>query len=125
MQSQQLKLVVLLTGIAVGIWHLSLALQALFIFRESEPITSWIAIATGPLTTLIATIWAGAQPKLGGRWLIGSDGVALFSFIVGEGFLSERTLQFALWISLPMAIIGVAFLWLDVPDVRRRQSNEA
>jgi hypothetical protein len=115
-QRRYLRLLLTLAGIAVGVWHLDLALRALFVFRESEPVSSWIAVSTGPLTTLVATLVGSWQRKIGGTWLIVSGAIALISFVIGEGALTARTFQYALLISAPMTAIGTGFLWLRNRD---------
>jgi hypothetical protein len=97
----------------VGVWHGKLAMQALFVFRENEPVTSWLAIVLGPATTLVATVLTIFMRKTGGIWLIGSGIAAVFAFIAGEGKMTEHVTPFFMQISLPMLVVGVALLLLS------------
>jgi heme/copper-type cytochrome/quinol oxidase subunit 3 len=93
-------------------------MQALFVFRENEPITSWLAILLGPATTFLATVVAIFMRKTAGIWLIGSGIAAFLAFNAGqEGATSEHVEPFLSTILLPMLFIGVAFLlFKEVPS---------
>ena len=107
---QPTVIVLSLIALIVGIWHGYIASQALFVFREDEPITSWLAILLGPATTLFASILAIVMRKTGGIWLIGSGAAAFLAFIVGEGKITEHVTPFLFQISAPMIALGAAFI---------------
>jgi hypothetical protein len=35
-------------ALVLGAWHIELVAQAIVVFRNDEPITSWIAVLSGP-----------------------------------------------------------------------------
>lgn len=107
-----------LVGIALGIWHLEYALELVFVFREGEPLTSWLTIILGPLTTLPATVIAIFHRPIAGYWLLISGLLSSLTFIVGERGLSEYVLPFVLKFSLPMAIVGLCFIVLSRVQAR-------
>lgn len=99
-----------LIGILLGLWHAELAMQAVFVFRQEEPLTSWLSIALGPATTLIASVIAIFFRKTGGIWLVASGAASFVVFVIGEDGLSEHVGGFLLRISLPMIAVGAGFL---------------
>lgn len=99
-----------LIGVALGLWHGQLAMQAIFVFRENEPLASWLAIGLGPATTLIASVLGIFFPRVGGTWLIASGIASFLIFLAGERGLSESVAPFLLQISVPMVAVGLGFL---------------
>ena len=61
---------VLGSGIILGVWHHQIGGRALWVFRNDEPVSSWVTILAGPLTTLPATLLAGWRRQWGAYWLI-------------------------------------------------------
>jgi hypothetical protein len=108
-------------GIVLGLWHGQLAMQALFVFRQGEPLTSWFAIALGPGTTLMASVVAIFFRKMGGTWLIASGIASFIIFFAGEGGPSEHVGSFFLQISLPMILVGAGFLLLAKLAAKRQE----
>ena len=109
-------LIVVTAVIALGVWHLNLALQAIFVFRSGEPLTSWIAILAGPASTLPAAILALLSNRAGGAWLVGGAALSFVVFAIGERGISENLLPFLLRISMPMILAGACVLY--VPRTR-------
>lgn len=105
-------------GILLGLWHLQLAMQAVFVFREGEPIASWLAIALGPAITLVLGILAIFLRRVGGIALIACGIASLISFVVGDEPSREHVTSFLVQISLPMVVIGIAFLVLSKVTLR-------
>ena len=103
----------LCAALVVGVWQLALALQAIFVFRNNEPITSWAAILLGPGSSLIAAIVAIFAKKLGGYWLVVGGCLSLVVFIVGEKGISENVVPFFLMMSAPMLLVGAAIIALS------------
>lgn len=104
--------IVSLIGVGLGLWHGQLAMQAVFVFREGEPLASWLAIGLGPATTLIASVLAIFLRRVGGTWLIASGIASFLMFLIGERGLTEHVAPFLLQISVPMVAIGIGFLWV-------------
>jgi hypothetical protein len=100
----------LCAALVLGIWHMGLAMQAIFVFRHHEPIASWVAILLGPGSTLIAAILALFAKKWGGYWLVASGCLSLVVFIVGERGISENVIPFLFTISAPMFVVGAAVI---------------
>src|SRR5690242_3143182 len=116
---------VVVSAIAVilGLWHGQLAMQAVFVFREGEPIASWLAIALGPATTLIASLLAIFMRRTGGILLVALGAISFLAFVVGEGKFTEHVVPFLLQISLPMIAVGVAFLLMSKVKLKRPQGQ--
>lgn len=59
-------------GMALGVWHASLALRGLFVFGETEPFSAWVVLGT-LLGTLPAAILALVSPRGAARslWILG------------------------------------------------------
>ncbi len=84
-----------------------------FVFRNDEPLSAWIFVLAGPLSTLPAVITAFFLPKIGGIWLMCGAVISSISMIVylaatggGEdfqaivwGFLKYGALMFGLGIA--------------------------
>ena len=100
----------ILIGVVVGIFHLQEGIMAIFVFKNNEPISSWIFMISGPLSTLPATITAYFNKRIGGWWLIFSGIISLcFFFYLAE----DRTnMTFILMNVLPMLLLGFGFLKL-------------
>lgn len=105
-------------GVLLGLWHLRLATQAVFVFRESEPIASWLAIVLGPAATLFLGILAIFLRKVGGIALIVCGVAALIFFVVSDEPSREHVTSFLVQISLPMVVIGIAFFLLSNVTLR-------
>ena len=105
-----LKYVLLLVGILVGSVHLWLAVKAMFVFRNDEPVSMWIFILTGPLSTLLAVITAFFWPKVGGAWLIFASVLSFTAALANVGI--NEDFQEIVWYftsySAPMLVLGVA-----------------
>ena len=100
----------ILIGVVVGFFHHIEGITAIFVFKNNEPISSWIFMITGPLSTLPATITAYFSKRIGGWWLILSGIISLgFFFYLAE----DRTnMTFILMNVLPMLLLGFGFLKL-------------
>ena len=109
-------LVIVAAAITLGVWHLNLALQAIFVFRSGEPLTSWIAIMAGPASTLPAAVLALLSNRGGGYWLIGGAVLSFVVFAIGERGITENVFPFLLRISVPMILAGACVLYL--PRIR-------
>lgn len=117
-----MKRVALMTScvlaVLLGLWHLQLAMQAVFVFRESEPVASWIAIVLGPAITLVLGILAMFLRRVGGIALIACGVVSLIVFAASDDPSREHVTSFLVQISLPMVAIGIAFLVLSKVTLR-------
>jgi len=109
-------LVAICAAIVLGVWHLNLALDAIFVFRSGEPLTSWIAILAGPASTLPAAVLALLSNRGGGYWLIGGAVLSFVVFAIGERGITENLFPFLLRISVPMILAGACVLYL--PRIR-------
>ena len=102
--------IVSIIALALGVWHAQIAIRAIFVFKENEPLTSWLAIALGPATTLLASLVSIFFRRVGGMWLMVSGIVAFTIFAIGEAGFSQYIVAFLVRISLPMIFVGAAFL---------------
>ncbi|MEO8306259.1 MAG: hypothetical protein ABI724_19270 [Betaproteobacteria bacterium] len=106
-------LIAVCVSVLLGIWHLNIALQAMFLFRSGEPLMSWIAILVGPASTLPAAILALWSSRGGGYWLVAGGVISLMVFAIGERGGLENILPFVLRISMPMILSGASIAFLS------------
>jgi hypothetical protein len=104
--------VLMLAALALGVWHLGLGIRAMFVFRSGEPITSWIVILCGPLSTLPAVIVSCFRRRTAGYWLILGAVISFVALIISESGLTENSLPFLWMMAGPMAALGISLLLL-------------
>jgi len=107
------KWLFLVIGIWIGWKQLWVAVEAIFVARNDEPVSFWIWMLTGPLAILPLSILAAEKPKVGGLWLITCAIVSYFAAAFSiVAIKPEEVLQGASYIfvhySLPMLVLGVA-----------------
>ena len=100
-------------ALVVGAWHLTLAVQAIFVFRNGEPTASWVAVLVGPGSTLLAATLAFFHNRVGGYWLIagGMFSFGVFAFENPADF--ANLVQFVWRISAPMVLMGASIVLLS------------
>ena len=86
---------ILLVGIILGIWHNMLGVKSVWVFRNGEPLSSWIIIAAGPLSTLPATLLALFRRPWGAGWLIGGGLLSLTVVVLTEIASAEPVTEIA------------------------------
>jgi hypothetical protein len=99
-------------GLVLAAWHLAIARQALFVFREGEPVTSWLALLLGPALTVLGCLLALFRPIAAGVVVVTGGLASAAAFIVGDGGLSEHTMAYVLQFTAPMLAIGIALMLL-------------
>jgi len=107
---RSILVVTILVAFALGVWHLLLAGQAILVFRNNEPLTSWGAILLGPTLTIVGAIIATVRPKWGGYCLLFGACASFLIFLVEEGIHGEHWVPFLVRITIPMALVGTALL---------------
>jgi hypothetical protein len=117
-------------GVALGLWHLWLAAGAIFVFREGEPFWSWLFILSGPGATLVCVIIAALRQTAGGYLLIALAVASTLVLAVATRNASDVMLADLWRIGLPMAALGLAFVFAGkqfprVPPVSSSVSNGA
>ncbi len=112
----------LLVGVLVGLWHMRLAAVAIFVFREHEPLSSWIGVATGLLATLPLVLLSIASPRWAGWGLIVAAlaSVAALAESLAWNDLSDYLHSMATTATGPTLVLGSVFLW-----VASRQKHDA
>ena len=98
-------------GVAVGLVHWRTAERALFLFRNEEPLASWIVLISGPGLTLPAIGVALFSRSTGGYLLVAGGVVSLVAFAT----LAEDAVQMMnfLWMQIgPMLLLGGSLLWV-------------
>jgi hypothetical protein len=112
---------ILLFSLAFGIsiFHLFQGVMSIFVFKENEPLMSWICMLSGPMSTLPATITALLNRKIGGYWLISGGTISGISFIWRVGMIESWF--FTLIVTVPMIFLGAAFL--KVPRTKRAPNS--
>ena len=104
----------------IGLWHAQLGAKALFIVRNDEPYSSWIAVLCGPLSTLPAVALGILTRRWGAAWLVAGALVSLGASAMGAagsghgpGVVAEHVLAFLLMVSGPMIALGSGLIWLQ------------
>ncbi len=101
-------------GLFLGLAHLRLAAKAGFVARGTEPFSFWVALLTGPASTLPGSLTAFFKPVAGGLWL--SCGafisyLAMMSALGPEADFAKSVSYFGR-ISGPMLALGLAAIFL-------------
>lgn len=111
--------VILLFAIAIGIgiFHFFEGSMSIFVFKENEPLLSWVCMLSGPISTLPATIAAIFNRKVGGYWLITGGAISGLSFIWWTKIIESWF--FILIVTVPMIFLGIAFV--NIP--KRKNPN--
>jgi hypothetical protein len=106
-------------GIVLGIWHHVFGVRSLWIFRNGEPLSSWMIILAGPLSTLPAVLLAILRQSWGAGWLIGGGLFSLGVVIATEMAKGEPTreianaaVRYSTTIALPMVLLGLGLVCL-------------
>jgi len=102
---------VIVVGVLVGLWHMKLALTAVFVFRIEEPLASWFAVVLGPGFTLLGVLIASVIPRWGGAMLIAAAAIA-FAIFAGARDPLDAAPRFLQMFTLPSILLGVAFFAL-------------
>jgi hypothetical protein len=119
-----LGLLLVLVGSVVGALHIWMAITSVFVFRQDEPISSWITILAGPFSTLPATWTGGFRHRVAAIWLIGGAVVSTLFFLPGGG---QYLAPFLLAVAVPMVCLGLGFLYLHkvelLPETTKMPGN--
>jgi putative Mn2+ efflux pump MntP len=120
------KAILIILGIALGLYHLWAAIKAMYVFRNDEPVSLFVFTFTGPLSTLPASITAAFNRKVGSAWLIGGAVIAFIAAMIagGEKWSFEAAIWFLSRYSGPMLILGLAFLVSDLKGDKQERDEE-
>lgn len=105
------SVIAICAALALGAWHLSLAVEAIWVFRTGESIVSWIAVLTGPACTLPAALLALFKKQVAGYWLVGSGIFSFLVFAAGQPDAAANIFPFLLRISVPMVLVGALLVY--------------
>ena len=94
-------------GVLVGLWHMKLALEAVFVFRNEEPLASWFTVVLGPGFPLLGVLIASVIPRWGGAMLIAGEAIA-FAIFAGARDALDAAPRFLQMFTLPSILLGVA-----------------
>lgn len=100
-----------IAAFCLGVWHLQLGVQAILLFRNGEPLLSWVAMLCGPISTLPAVLLSCVWRKAAGHWLIAGAIISFVALLIGEGGLTESIRPFVWMVAAPMSLIGAGLLW--------------
>ena len=120
-----MKWIVVLVGVLVGAYHAWLAVKAIFVFRNNEPLSTWIFTLAGPLSTLPASVAGIVNMKTSGLWLIVGSVVSFIAAMVTAG--SNADIDTAIWFlrtySGPMFVLGILFSVLYYRQMKMDAAN--
>jgi hypothetical protein len=103
-----------IVGLVIATWHVTVAVKALFVFRENEPLTSWLALFLGPGLTVLGCLLAFVRPFAGGATVLAGGLLGAAAFLIGEGGRTEYIRSYFLQFTAPMLAIGIALIALSV-----------
>jgi hypothetical protein len=115
-----LMIAVLIAGLIVGILHLDIAIAAIVLFPDGEPLTSWVAVLLGPGVTLLAIFVAAFRRFAGGVVLLAATAISTTAFVVSDGPAYENVTGFLWRIALPMLVLGATCIALSRPRKEAR-----
>ena len=98
--------------ILVGLWDTRLALPAVFVFRNEEPLASWLAIALGPGLTLLASSSQSQSPNGVASCSIFAATIAFAIFTIAGGD-PDAVAEYFQMFTLPSILLGAGFLILN------------
>ena len=94
-------------ALMLGAYHLRLAMRALFVFREGEPLASWIAVLTGAASTMPAAILSIFKKKAAGMWLMATAVVSAVATVLSEPSDTRGIVAVVGVVTLPMIVLGL------------------
>jgi hypothetical protein len=106
-------LAAVVAGIAVAVWQTSVAMEAIFVFRNNEPATSWLAVGLGPLLTLLGCILALFHRLAGSITVIAGGLLSAIAFLIGERGVTEYLPAYLLKFTVPILIVGAVLFLLS------------
>lgn len=126
---------VLIAAAILGIWHLGMGGRALFVFRNDEPLSSWVWVFSGFISTLPAAALAIFSRRWSAGWLIMGGLISLGALVARGGGKGDRGGEFwgfllshAITVTVPMIGLGLGLLWLqrhlEGANFRRTDSQE-
>ena len=112
MKLQGWQSTLLVVGIPFGLFHWYLAAQAIFVFQQGEPLSSWVAMLSGPTITLPLVVLGLWFPKWAGIFLIIGSIFSGYATSIGTSSEDMHGLIVGVIkkIAAPMAILGVGLL---------------
>ena len=78
------QVLLVLIGLAMGVWHFRLAWVSMFVFRNDEPMSSWVWVYSGLMSTLplmVLSIW---RPRWAAVGLLLGSAVAASALVAGD-----------------------------------------
>jgi len=100
-------------GITVAVWHATIAMTAIFLFRNNEPFTSWLAVGLGPLLTVIGCAIALFHRLTGGAVVLAGGLLSAVAFLIGERGVTESLAPYLLKFTAPVLVVGAVLLLLS------------
>jgi hypothetical protein len=101
-------------AVALAMWQVPLALRGLFVFRETEPLSAWVAVGSllGTLPAALLAVW---NPRLAARvfWVLAASllGASVLNLERYDSWLSDAMS----WLArgpAAQALVG-AVLWFS------------
>jgi len=106
----------LVIGAGIGLLQMKKGLRAIFVFGNNEPISSWVFIISGYVSTLPATVTAFFNMRIGGWWLIIGGLTSSILYLVI--FKDVPNLKYLFTNILPMFVLGGCFLKLSAKTLK-------
>jgi hypothetical protein len=106
-----IRFLFLLVGIPLGLGHWMMAAQAVFVFRENEPLSSWVAVLAGFGLTLPLILLAAWRARWAGYGLVAVGVTSIAAAVWGtpRGELREL-LTGVTTVNGPALLLGGALL---------------
>ena len=109
----RIRFLFLLVGVPLGLGQWMAAAQAIFVFRENEPLASWVAVLAGCGLTLPLIVLAAWRARWAGLGLVTAGSTAIAAAVWGtpRAELHDVLIASTLFVG-PTLLLGGALLWL-------------
>ena len=117
------KLLLVASGLTIGIWYAFLTLQTIFVMRDE-----WVLLAglvVGPLSVLPAIVVSIWRPRAAGKWLLAAATAFLVITCTHRGVDGHQVGMSVTKFVLPMVALGVGCIYSGrIPPPPVAPSNE-
>ncbi len=111
-------------SIVLGQWYMRLALRALFVFRQDEPLVR-LVVLIGPIYTMPGGVFAAFKPRSGGIALLVAGLVSTLASVPSMELSVPSILHYVGFFGLPVCLLGLAFWLLGWRERARGEASGA